>query len=588
MFSFSKKKDEKTNDNPAFPDCRNSRLSGIGNMSLVITLSLILIVFVAKKQLAVMVMIDKTIENDTFQLLTSLKNLSLAHNAITAMPPMLPKGIQSLNFKNNQIEDIHNIFFEELITLNLCDNGILKIDPKEIKLNGLKELCLGGSDFIVDPTLINDMKFPVLESLELEGRDEAALYISGMAQRNILRMISKSLQYLSMESCILQNLDLFNLQASKLQGLKASNVWLPMPDSPRGRNVKFSLGSVEVFDLSGSSGLAKLFIQTPAQISLPTLQILRLSRCHITSFPESVLRSKTPNITHLDISHNPLHCTCFGLSWIQKYVQGGQIQLMEEENTTCSTPDHLNGIPLLMATLCPLTEAMTMTTTAMTTAMRGNVTSQRDITTIPTTEVINSTPGTSKSSTTMETIDTTIKTDIPTTPKTNISTTIVTTTKNTQTTLDVPSYSTTSPMSPENETELPLTVTLRTSFTISTTENISDVRNLQRSGSGISASNTEPTPGISASDKEPTPGIRANNTEPTPGIGVSNTEPAPALTIDQVNLFHVVSAVLAVLLATLLTTAGIVYCRKKCNKRRRREGNMVSMGQLTDSYEPLI
>lgn len=82
------------------------------------------------------------------------------------------------------------------------------------------------------------------------------------------------------------------------------------------------------------------------------VKILRMSRCSITTFSKSLLEQKVPNITNLDISHNPLTCNC-ELSWIPDHVRDGRLTLENEIDTLCARPRHLVKKPLLTATLCP-------------------------------------------------------------------------------------------------------------------------------------------------------------------------------------------------------------------------------------------
>ncbi|KAK7071426.1 hypothetical protein SK128_017233 [Halocaridina rubra] len=143
----------------------------------------------------------RIIENDTFRSLTTLKELNLAHNAIKVLPQTFPKGVQMLNFEDNEIEFIPDFTFHELLSLNLCDNKIHHIHPDKFDLNNLLDLCLGGPNFTVNPALISNEKFPHLEILKLSGHKKGNIYIDDRVQRNILLMVSQSLYNLTLESC---------------------------------------------------------------------------------------------------------------------------------------------------------------------------------------------------------------------------------------------------------------------------------------------------------------------------------------------------------------------------------------------------
>lgn len=148
----------------------------------------------------------------------------------------------------------------------------------------------------------------------------------------------------------LPSLSVFSQANSKIEQLTATNVDIPKQTRSVSR---IQLPSIAVFDVSGSPLLARLFLTSGAPTSLPDLKVLKMSRCKISIFLENFLQQKTPNVSKLDLSDNPLECTCYGLAWIPKYVRDGKLSLLQEEKTICETPSHLKGIPLLLATLCP-------------------------------------------------------------------------------------------------------------------------------------------------------------------------------------------------------------------------------------------
>ncbi|XP_063584794.1 toll-like receptor 3 [Penaeus indicus] len=305
----------------------------------------------------------QVIENGTFMPLTSLVNLSLAQNALTFLPGQLPGQLHLLDLNFNKIAAIPSLALERLITLNLCHNVISKVTQNQAGMQRLRNLCLGGSNFTVTERLVNTKNFPMLESLKLQGGD-SGVKITPQAGANIKGMAS--LRTLELDSCILSDFQLFNQPNSSLENLRVSNLKIKGKASVRSR---LALPSVHVFDVSGSPILANFFLTSPARegFVLTELTTLKMSRCNIKTFDKSVLLAKAPNIMRLDLSHNPLECTCYGLSWIPHYVREDKLSLEGEENTTCASPEHLAGLPLLTATLCPIDPSKETSTTSSTT-----------------------------------------------------------------------------------------------------------------------------------------------------------------------------------------------------------------------------
>lgn len=290
------------------------------------------------------------IASGTFASLYELHNLSLAHNEISSLPKLLPAKIQVLNVEYNKITDIQDLCVNSLISLNLCHNNITYLDPDQVDLKNLIELCLGGPRFTLSDKLVNQNIFPVLGSLQLRGNSQTPIMMNDKSQRNIQAMTAQSLHTLELSSCRLTSLRIFNQVNSKLQNLKASDISIMI----RSTAAKFELPAIEIFDISNSPFLAQLILNSPSPNTLPGLKILKMSNCNIKVFPQNFLQYKTPNLNQLDLSNNPLDCTCYEASWIPNYVRQGKIILLHEESTTCATPPHLENIPLLTASLCPI------------------------------------------------------------------------------------------------------------------------------------------------------------------------------------------------------------------------------------------
>ncbi|XP_042225375.1 vasorin-like [Homarus americanus] len=321
----------------------------------------------------------EVIEEGTFTSLDNLHHLNLSHNALTTLPKYLPTRLQVLDVEYNRISEVQDLSSASMTSLNLCHNDISHIDPDQIELKNLKSLCIGGIKFNLSDDLVNHNKLPVLESLQLKGDPENKLRVTNKIQENILNMTTQSLKNLELSYCGLASPKIFTQANSKLQNLKATDVKLV----PTRLSLwpKFELPKIEILDLSGSPYLTKLFLTSNAPTTLPDLKILKMSHCWIRDFPESHFEQKTPNVKQLDISHNPLECTCYGISWIPNYVRYGKLILLNEENTICAIPKHLKDIPLLTASLCPIipTPDTTSTPATYTTSLVTSV----DTTVIP-------------------------------------------------------------------------------------------------------------------------------------------------------------------------------------------------------------
>lgn len=123
---------------------------------------------------------------------------------------------------------------------------------------------------------------------------------------------------------------------------------------------QFKLPSIIVLDISGSDSLASTLLNSRSSL-FAGVKVLYMSGCSITTFSKSMQERIVPNITHLDLSHNPLTCNC-DLSWIPDHVRDGKLTLENEEYTICANPSHLFNKHLLTATLCPNVNVLPTTT----------------------------------------------------------------------------------------------------------------------------------------------------------------------------------------------------------------------------------
>ncbi|KAG0726553.1 Leucine-rich repeat-containing protein 15 [Chionoecetes opilio] len=290
----------------------------------------------------------KIIDEGVFASLHRLRKLSLSHNHLHTLPQSLPQHLNLLAAHHNLIREAPHLTLHYLTSLNLCHNLIKHINPNQISLENLQELCVGGSKFILSDRLISAQHFPVLERLHLKGTSGTMMNVDDNILTNIQHMSTTSLNTLELDFCSITNMGAFG-DMTKLHTLMLVNVTV---FATRMRSVPFRLPRVAVLDFSGSPSLAKDFLASPATGILRSLRVLRMPWCRIANFPKSVQMQKVPNMTYLDLSYNPLHCTC-DLSWIPNEVREGTLELGKEMRTLCSTPTHLRNIPLLTATLCP-------------------------------------------------------------------------------------------------------------------------------------------------------------------------------------------------------------------------------------------
>ncbi|XP_063870683.1 slit homolog 1 protein-like isoform X1 [Scylla paramamosain] len=297
------------------------------------------------------------IHEGSFTSLHRLQKLSLSHNNLITIPTSLPPYLQFLSVHHNLLPEAPQLKLNYLTNLNLCYNLIRHINPKQINLKSLKDLCLGGRKFNLNARLFTQEQFPILRSLHLKGTSQQYLDIPDKALRNIQNMSTTSLTTLELDFCSIASLTAFE-DMSTLHTLRMTNIILI---STRMFTPILKLPLITVLDFSGSPGLAQSFLDSPPTRILNSLKILRMPRCGITRLPQSLQNHKLPNITHLDISFNPLKCTC-DLSWIPDHVREGKLVLENEEYTICAYPEHLQNITLLTATLCPILRTLSTIT----------------------------------------------------------------------------------------------------------------------------------------------------------------------------------------------------------------------------------
>ncbi|XP_045101715.1 toll-like receptor 3 isoform X2 [Portunus trituberculatus] len=168
------------------------------------------------------------IQEGSFTSLHQLQKLSLAHNSLIAIPTSLPPYLEFLSVHHNLLPEAPQLNLHYLTNLNLCYNLITHINPKQILLKNLKNLCLGGSKFIINSRLFTHEQFPILESLHLKGTSQEFLDIPDRALRNIQNMSTISLTTLELDYCSIASLTAFE-HMSTLHALRMTNVKLQRP-----------------------------------------------------------------------------------------------------------------------------------------------------------------------------------------------------------------------------------------------------------------------------------------------------------------------------------------------------------------------
>ncbi|XP_050723674.1 vasorin-like [Eriocheir sinensis] len=298
----------------------------------------------------------KVIQEGAFATLHGLQNLSLSHNSLHSLPSTIPRHLRHLSVHHNLLQEIPHLSLHNLTFLSLCHNSIKSIEPQQIDAKSMKELCLGGLSFKLTNNLITQENFPVLESLALRGTSQNTMDIDDTITRNIQIMSVASLREVEFHFCSFGSTKIFSGMSS-LHTLRTTNVTMFEVRTVRRQ---FKLPSIIVLDISGSSSLALTLLNSPSSL-FAGVKVLHMSGCSITTFSKSMQERIVPNITRLDLSHNPLTCNC-ELSWIPDHVRDGKLTLENEEYTICANPSHLSNIPLLTATLCPNVNVLPTTT----------------------------------------------------------------------------------------------------------------------------------------------------------------------------------------------------------------------------------
>lgn len=120
------------------------------------------------------------------------------------------------------------------------------------------------------------------------------------------------------------------------------------------RNV-FEVTAITSLDFSGTPFLAQAFLNPPPYVqvnkSFPSLTTLVLANTNTKKFRGNLF-SQLPHLTELDISSNPLDCTCENFGWLLGYVALNRLTLLNANTTECAYPEYMKGKLILKGNLC--------------------------------------------------------------------------------------------------------------------------------------------------------------------------------------------------------------------------------------------
>lgn len=337
-----------------YVDLSNNHLVSIQNKS-----------FAAQKKLVEFHLDENKISQitkKTFDGLKQLKVLSLRGNFLADLPDRLfaeLNVLEELDLGKNSISRIDSGAFEGLPSLRVLslDDNLLKVVPTPtfLHLTNLAELHVGLNGF----TSVPDDAFKGLNKLSiLDVRDAGLVNISEHAFRGLTtsrslvltgnRLTSiptKQLSVLSrLEELSIGQNDIKSIETRAFQGL--SNLrHLDVSGAPLlERIAKDCLSenmNLESLAISNNKRLSN--IEDGAFTSLLNLRSLVLRDNAFTSFSEKM--ATWQELRKIDVSENPLHCSC-NLRWLKDLIlQRNSSQVL------CSSPPNLKSKPLKAVTL---------------------------------------------------------------------------------------------------------------------------------------------------------------------------------------------------------------------------------------------
>ncbi|KAF2360065.1 Leucine-rich repeat [Trinorchestia longiramus] len=273
----------------------------------------------------------------------------------------LPHAVQRLLLSHNNITRLALLNSSVLTTLDLSYNSIARLEPNQIALPQLKKLSIGGPQLELQPGLLSPATLPRVQDLELLGTAEHHLTLGRGVERDLRALLALQLTALTLHRCRLSSLALVtSVATSRLQHLSITSSTIL---TTRLMPPTFNMSSVTSLSFRGTPFLAKNFLNPPGrqkyrQTPLPQLMTLVVADAEVKTLPANIL-TRLPQLKELDISSNPLHCTCEDFAWLVGLVALNRLTLINADNTTCAYPQHLKSKLLLQENLCASTPADT-------------------------------------------------------------------------------------------------------------------------------------------------------------------------------------------------------------------------------------
>ncbi|XP_015111384.1 protein artichoke [Diachasma alloeum] len=312
-----------------------------------------------------------------------LTQLDLSQNSLVAVPSAALANLHSLmilNLNRNKIKDLRSRSFAGLDTLeilNLYENKITTIEQDAftgLDDRKLKRLNLGGN-LLTDVPTVALASLDVLKKLEMqenkissitEGdfaglkgldslvlahnhiREVPARVFSHLTQLNSLELdgnlithvdpdafigLEENLQYLRLGDNNLHAVPsdaLRRLHRLRHLDLRSNNITILPEDAFTGYG-----DSITFLNLQRN-----LIKHLPPMIfeNLNSLQILNLQNNKLTQIPEEITETVIDTLTMVDITDNPLICTC-DLQWFSgwlKNLQDNDDDIMSKKRTVCT------------------------------------------------------------------------------------------------------------------------------------------------------------------------------------------------------------------------------------------------------------
>lgn len=263
----------------------------------------------------------KSVDQQTFAGLNSLRRLDLAGNRLTTLQFGLPPSLVVLDVGNNQLTDTAlSGSLLKLAELNLCGNEYDVFTIGGLRLPELSNLCLGDAIETVEAGSLSSL--PNLTNLTVVGK------------RNVSATLEKEFQLLG-----------------RLRSLTLSYLSLP---SISGRWLSHfpSLQELHLVEIDSADGFNSGVLQSLVNLTLLDLRrspTLVASLCSLMTVKEAsravgapLSFANGPTVTYLDISENPLYCSA-NLRELLRAILRDRIRLLNSDETLCAEPPAVAG-----------------------------------------------------------------------------------------------------------------------------------------------------------------------------------------------------------------------------------------------------